>query len=123
MAAGLGVGRAHHHIFLCVDAAEPKCAPPVEAAAAWAHLKRRLAELGLEGRVHASESLPCVMRTKAGCMRVCRGGPIAVVYPEGVWYAGITVPVMERIVVEHLAGGQPVGSHRIAGAPLRPFKA
>jgi (2Fe-2S) ferredoxin len=49
-----------------------------------------------------------VKRSEAPCLGVCAGGPIVCVYPEGVWYAGVTEKTMERIVVEHLKGGKVI---------------
>ncbi|MGE4158873.1 MAG: ferredoxin [Planctomycetota bacterium] len=94
------------HIFICCDARKAKCCDNAEGLKVWEFLKARLKELGLSGEGG-------VARTKADCLRVCADGPVAVVYPEGVWYRHCTQDNLERIITQHLRDGVPVEELRI----------
>lgn len=107
----IGVPAARRHVFLCAYREDQKCADSNRAFAAWEHLKEGLRKRGLsEGGG--------VLRTRAGCLRICHGGPIAVVYPEGIWYRACDPPVLDRIMDEHLVGGRPVEEFVVARHPL-----
>jgi (2Fe-2S) ferredoxin len=103
-AAALGIGKYAQHIFLCTG---DSCCDAETGQEVWQHLKSRLKELDIP-----------VFRTKAGCLRICCDGPIAVVYPDGTWYKNVTLENIDKIIDSHLVKGVPVKELAFAKNPL-----
>ena len=126
LAEGLSIATAKRHLFLCSAPEKEPCSPPEEAARVWRYIKVRLRQLGLTSSPPKWKNTPgkppqtepgggIALRSSVGCLRFCEQGPIAVVYPEGIWYRNVTEEVAERIIREHIIGGRPVEEFTFAG--------
>jgi len=116
----LSIPRVERHIFLCADQTTPRCAPREQTHALWSYLKRRLKELDLASApppwhgkpeaeaISAEPGDGSILRSKVDCLRICEQGAICVIYPEGTWYANLTMESLDRIIDEHLVAGRPV---------------
>jgi (2Fe-2S) ferredoxin len=102
----LQLGKLRAHVLVCTGG---KCATKPEQKRAVANLRKRLKARGLTERDGG------VMCTGVGCLQVCAGGPVAVVWPDGVWYRNATPENLDRILEEHIIGGKVIKKLRIAG--------
>jgi len=104
-----------HHLLLCATPTKPLCCDPVTGAASWARLKELVRSLGLDDPTRPEGT---VLRTKADCLRVCQGGPILLIWPEGIVYGGVTPERVERILLEHILGGTPIEEWIVGRQPF-----
>jgi (2Fe-2S) ferredoxin len=95
-----------HHLLLCANPAKALCCPdPSVGTAAWQTLKRLVRELGLEDPARPEG---VVWRSKVDCLRICREGPVLLIWPQGIVYGGVTSDRVERILREHVIAARPV---------------
>jgi (2Fe-2S) ferredoxin len=107
------MAKFERHIFICGNvrpAGHPRgCCDPTGRAELQKLFKQKLAERGLKGRVRANQS---------GCLDQCEHGPNLVVYPEAVWYGGVTLADVDEIVESHIVGGRAVERLKLKDACL-----
>jgi len=96
--------RVSHHLLLCATASKAACCNPDVGKASWARLKKMVKQLDLEN-VERPEGV--VLRSKVDCLRICSDGPIMLIWPDGIWYGGVSAERIEAILREHVIGGQP----------------
>jgi (2Fe-2S) ferredoxin len=99
IAEKLGIGKYSRHVLLCTG---PTCCTEKDGLEAWDELKKQIKKHGLDSGENAC------YRTKVGCLRLCESGPIATVYPEGIWYAGMSKQNICAFVESHLVNGTPL---------------
>ena len=96
------------HIFFCLNERKSgeECCAQLQAQAGFDRCKQRIRDVDHNGpgRVRVN---------KAGCLDRCAGGPVAVVYPEAVWYTYVDSADIDEIVDSHLLGGKPVERLRL----------
>jgi (2Fe-2S) ferredoxin len=114
----LGLNCIKRHIFICADATKPKCIDRESSLESWEYLKKRLKELKIDRPTN--ERSDVFFRTKANCLRICQYGPIAVVYPDGVWYHSVTPTVVEEIIQRHLLRNEIVSEYAFCQHSLVP---
>lgn len=91
------------HIFFCLNERKEgeDCCAAVQAKEGFERCKSLVKAAGLSG--------PGKVRVnKSGCLDRCAGGPVAVVYPEAVWYTFVDREDIDEIVASHLVGGKVV---------------
>jgi (2Fe-2S) ferredoxin len=102
------MSKFEHHIFVCENlraedeprgCCQAKGSPTIRTA-----FKAEIKKRGLKGKVRANQS---------GCLDACEFGPVIVVYPEGIWYGGVTVEDVQEIMESHVIDGVPVERLRI----------
>ncbi|MFZ4081712.1 MAG: (2Fe-2S) ferredoxin domain-containing protein [Pirellula sp.] len=111
LAIRLKIGAYHRHIFLCIG---PTCCSDSTGAAAWKKLKDELKARDIS----LAEGPSACYRSKVQCLRICKGGPILVVYPEGYWYSGMTEDRIDRFIDEQILLGKPIEEWIFARNPL-----
>jgi len=103
------------HLLLCATPSRPLCHDDGTGAASWERLKALVRSHGLEDPDHPAG---VVLRSKVDCLRWCQDGPVLLIWPEGIWYGGVTPERVERIVMDHLLGGQPIDDWIVRRTPL-----
>lgn len=108
-----------HHLLLCATPTKAKCCDPLEGARSWDALKRLVQEHDLE---NPERPQGIVLRSKVDCLRICDKGPILLIWPDGIWYGGVTPERLDMILREHVIGGRPCRPWILKQTAMRPVQ-
>ena len=103
-------GGNHYHVIFCAGKSKGGCCNAEDGMKVWKYLGKRMGQLRKQGK-------PC-FRTLTDCLCFCVGGPVMVIYPEGVWYGEVTLEACEKIIEEHLVNGRIAAEYALAVNPL-----
>ncbi len=105
-----------HHLLLCATSKKALCCTANEGNKTWIKLKNVLKELNLEDPTRPEG---VVLRSKVDCLRVCKSGPILLIWPEGIWYKNVYSNRIEKIISSHIIKKVPVKEWVLEETPLR----
>ena len=94
----------HKHLILCATPTKQKCFKSNEGQKTWESLKKTLKKF--EG--HYSTKKVHILRSKADCLRICKNGPILLVWPDGIWYEKVSPEKISEIFISHIINGRPI---------------
>ncbi len=106
--------KVSHHLLLCATSQNASCCEFSVGAASWAKLKEVVRKFDLE---NPQRSQGVVLRSKVDCLRVCKEGPVLLIWPDGIWYGKVTSEKIESIIVQHVIRGVPLEDWIIRKTP------
>ncbi len=105
-----------HHLFLCATPTKESCCKSSQGIKSWERLKVILKKLNLED---PDRPEGMVLRSKVDCLRICKAGPILLIWPEGVWYQHVSSDRIEKIIRSHVLEGTPIKDWVLKETPLK----
>ncbi len=110
--------KVSHHLLLCATSKKSSCCNHELGESSWKYLKKLIKELDLEN-IKRPEGI--VLRSKVDCLRVCEGGPVLLIWPDGIWYGGVNPEKIESIVYQHIIEGNLISDWVIKKTPLSKY--
>ncbi len=104
-----------HHLLLCATSTKSLCCDSNQGVKSWEKLKNLLKELNLE---NPKRKQGIVLRSKVDCLRICKQGPILLVWPDGIWYKNVSPERLEKIIKSHILEGKPIKEWILKKTPL-----